>query len=116
MNKFLSKYPVDHPMYRTVNRIVEIIKLGEIAHKLEYCTQLDDTYVIDLFGMPLRINSTIKYNNQLKLCQITYQYPDQSVHTCNLNEEQKILLARAMKQKQGLTTFILEWSFESVVE
>ena len=97
-------------------RIVEIITLWDIAHKVEYCTQFDGEYILELFGMPLDIYSTIKYNNQLQKCQITYQYPDRSVHTCRLNEQQKTLLSRAMKQKQGLNKFVPDWAFESVVE
>jgi hypothetical protein len=87
-----------------------------VAHKLEYCTQFEGNYTLELFGMPLHIYSTIKYDNQLQKCQITYQYPDQSIHTCRLDEQQKILLSRAMKQKQGLNKFFPDWALESVVE
>jgi hypothetical protein len=116
MNKFLLQYPIEHPMHHTVARIVEIITLGDVAHKLEYCTQSDGTYILDLFGVSINIRSVIRYDNQLQTCQITYQYPGQSVHTCRLNEKQKVLLSRAMKQKQGLTKFNPDWAFESVVE
>jgi hypothetical protein len=72
--------------------------------------------VLELFGMSLDIYSTIRYDNQLKKCQITYQYPDKSVHTCHLNEQQKVLLSQTMKQKQGLNEFDPNLVFESVVE
>jgi hypothetical protein len=72
--------------------------------------------VLELFGMPLTIHSTIKYDHQLQGCQMTYQYPDKSTHTCLLDDEQKILLSQAMKQKQGLQEFDPELTFESIME
>lgn len=102
MNKFLAKYTPDHPVYATIQRMVDIIKLGEVAHKLEYCTQFDDTYVLELFGLPMRIHSTIKYAQAIKRCEMTFQYPDQSIHSCRFDEAQKQLISQMIKDKQWL--------------
>jgi hypothetical protein len=116
MQKFLTKYASDHPLYSTISRMMDIIKLGEVANKIEYCTQFDDHYMLDLFGMPMKIRSTIKYSSTLQKCEVTYQYPDTSVHTCRLDESGKSLLARMMRNKQGLGEPNYEQNFESVIE
>lgn len=116
MNKFLKKFEKTHPLYSTVTRMVDIITLGDVAYKLGYCTQFEWWYVIDLFGAPMNIISTIKYDATNKKCVITYQYPDKSVHTCRLGDSQKELISKMMWDKQWLVESTSSNTFESVVE
>lgn len=112
MNKFLAKYTPDHPVYATIQHMVDIIKLGEVANKLEYCTQFDDSYRLDLFGLQMKIYSTIKYSQTTKRCEMTFQYPDQSVHSCRFDEAQKQLVSKMIKDKQWLYHDI-QWLWQS---
>jgi|GEM_PF-2305079 len=116
MRKFLLKYDPSQPLYGTITDIMNIIKLGDVAHKLEYCTQFDDSYILDLFGQEMDLYSTIKYSNTFRRCEMTFQYPDSSVHTCRLDDSEKLLLSQMLINKQGLTESTSTQTFESILE
>jgi len=115
MQKFLNNYTITHPLYTTIERMINIIKIGEFAHKIEYCTQYTDSYHLNIFGIDVTLRSTIKYNSVKQRCDVTFTYPDSSIQTCLLQEEHKLLLAQSLIDKQWL--YASEWSsFESVLD
>lgn len=114
INKFLTNYDSSQPLYSILTRIVAIIKLGEVSHKLEYCTQFDDAYYLTLFGKEITIHSAIKYDSTSARCTITFAYPDGSVHSCALSDVDRDALAWALEAKQGLTSSTTT-SFESML-
>lgn len=117
MHKFMKKMPEVHPLYRTVQDIIDIIVLWEVAHKVEYCTQYDWEYHIELFGMDTSITSVIKYDPVIEKCMVSYKYQDGSIHTCSLNESQKVQTSRTLQIKQYLEQNT-KWmqTFESLIE
>ena len=116
MNKFLKKYNADNPLYLTIKGIMDIIILWDIAHKVENCTQYDDIYQFNLFGVSLMMHSTIRYSRIFDACEVTYEYPDQSVHTCRLNDEQKLQMAKMLRVKQDLDELKSKDTFEWMLE
>lgn len=116
MKKFISNYDQGKPLSHTMIKIMNIIKLWEVAHKIEYCTQFDDKYVLNLFGQDMNLHSTIRYSAALNQCEVNFTYPDNSVHTCYLGDSEKDLLAQMLYQKQWLDEPQSNDRFESTLE